>query len=86
MPAKNVIYTAQWDANDGVAYTVETYKMKADGSYDKTTETLYGTAGDTAVYAVKDYEGFTFTSGTNYNADANTISGTSGNGIACERL
>jgi len=77
MPAANVIYTAQWEANSGVAYTVETYKMKSDGtSYDKTTETLYGTAGETAVYAVKDYEGFTFASGTNYNAEANTISGT----------
>ena len=77
MPAANVIYTAQWQANSGVAYTVETYKMKSDGTtYDKTVETLYGTADETAVYAVKDYEGFTFQSGTNYNADANTISGT----------
>ena len=82
MPAANVIYTAQWQANSGVAYTVETYKMKSDGTtYDKTVETLYGTTDETAVYAVKDYEGFTFQSGTNYNADANTISGTiNGNG------
>ncbi|MBR4857813.1 MAG: InlB B-repeat-containing protein, partial [Clostridia bacterium] len=70
-------YYAVFEANDGIVYKVETYKMATDGeTYELvSTEEFTGTAGDTAKYAVKDYEGFTFESGTNYDADANTISG-----------
>ncbi|MBQ2842223.1 MAG: InlB B-repeat-containing protein [Clostridia bacterium] len=77
MPAENKTFTAIWEANSGIGYTVKTYKQVIGGTdYDISEEPFTGKAGDTATYAVKSYEGFTFTTGTNYNADANTVSGT----------
>ncbi|MBQ2842147.1 MAG: InlB B-repeat-containing protein, partial [Clostridia bacterium] len=75
-------YNAVFTANSGIGYVVKTYKMNTDGeTYTMTEEDFTGTAGDTATYAVKTLEGFTFEKGTNYNEDANTISGTiSGDG------
>ena len=71
-------YDAVYSANGGITYKVETYMMATDGvTYELAyTEDFTGIAGDTATYGVKTYEGFTFVSGTNYDADANTISGT----------
>ncbi len=72
-------YDAVYSANGGIVYKVETYMMDTEGNYPDspaTTEEFTGIAGDTATYGVKTYEGFTFVSGTNYDADANTVSGT----------
>ncbi len=70
MPAKNVVYTAQWTANSGIAYVVKTYKMNLDGTtYAETSETLYGIAGETATAEVPAVDGFTF------NAAKSTVSG-----------
>lgn len=64
-------YYAVFRANDGIAYTVETYQLATDGvTYEKTDEeTLYGVAGDTATAATPVIEGFT------YNANISTITG-----------
>ncbi len=71
MPAESVVYTAKWTANDGVAYTVKTFKMNLDGTtYAESSETLYGTTGNEAVASTPAIEGFT------YNAEKSTISGT----------
>ncbi len=72
MPAENVVYTAQWTANDGIAYTVETYKMNLDGAtYAMTSETLYGKAGEPVSAETPEIEGFTH----NPDAEGTKLSG-----------
>ncbi len=62
-------YDAVFNANSGIAYTVETYKMGTDGKYVMSTpETFYGVAGVTATAETPEITGFTF------NADASTVS------------
>ncbi len=62
-------YDAVFNANSGIAYKVETYKMGTDGKYVMSTpETFYGVAGETATAATPELTGFTF------NAEASTVS------------
>ena len=62
MISKNVVYTAQWNANDGIAYHVEIYKMATDGKTYELDNTLNytGVAGRTATYEAKAVTGFTY--------------------------
>ncbi|MGE5473290.1 MAG: InlB B-repeat-containing protein [Ignavibacteriales bacterium] len=61
MPAANTTYTAQWTANENIAYTVNHYQQNLDDE-DYTlheTENLTGTADVDVTPAVKNYTGFT---------------------------
>ncbi len=51
-------FYAQWIAADDVAYIVETYTMKPDGTYDLAKTAHEGTTGETVAVAVSDAEGF----------------------------
>lgn len=50
MGENSLVYTAQWEGNEGIAYTVYKYFEKLDksGWEDAKTETLTGTAGEDA--------------------------------------
>ncbi len=52
-------FTAEWVSESDVQYAVETYTMNTFGEYEKSTQTLNGTAGEmiTAEYEISD--GFT---------------------------
>ncbi|MCR4647791.1 MAG: InlB B-repeat-containing protein [Lachnospiraceae bacterium] len=53
---------ARWSANTNTKYTVEHYKQKLDGTYNKTAsekETLTGTTNASVTPAVKEYTGYT---------------------------
>ena len=70
MPAEDMTLTATWTALGNIAYTVITYTMNSDGTtYAESSETLYGTAGETATAKTPAKEGFTL------NAEKSTISG-----------
>lgn len=51
-------FYAQWIAADDVAYNVETYTMKTDGTYDLVKTAHEGTTGETVAVEVSDAEGF----------------------------
>ncbi len=70
MTTAGATYTAQFEGNEGVEYTVETYKMDIGGkTYTMTDETLTGKAGETATAATPAIDGFT------YDASQSEISG-----------
>ena len=51
-------FYAKWIAADDVAYTVETYTMKPDGTYDLVTTAHEGTTGETVEAVINEAEGF----------------------------
>lgn len=79
MPSENVTYVPNWKPADGVAYTVETFMMNADGTdYDKTVAVKYGTTGETVTADTEEKEGFTFAAESSIvsaviNADGSTV-------------
>ena len=62
-------FYAAWVNADDIAYTVETYTMKTDGTYALTTTSHTGTTGETATAEVSVPEGFTFNGGKSVVSD-----------------
>ena len=63
MPAKNLEFTADWNANTGIAYVVEIYEMNTDGKTYPATATEKnilndGVVGETVTIAPDAREGF----------------------------
>lgn len=58
MSEQDKTFYAQWIASSDVAYTVETYLMMADGTYNLTTTAYEGTTGETVSYEYVTPEGF----------------------------
>ncbi len=90
MPGRSVVFTAQWAPNDGTAYTVEHYKVSADGS----TATLVGqplqlaaTTGTTVQAEALSIPGYTYQPNFNENGMTTVASGTvAGNGSLVLKL
>lgn len=59
MPDNDVELVAEWTANQGIPYTINTYKEKLDGTYDLVTETLYGSTDSPITVNPETVEGFT---------------------------
>lgn len=60
---KDMVYVAQWQANDDTQYTVEHYFQQKDGSYELAedyTQHLTGVTGELAVYTPKNIQGYKY--------------------------
>ena len=76
-------YTAVWQENDGVAYTVEYYveKIESASKYVSTnytlkeTKNLSGTTNQEVTAEIKDYTGFTYDSSLRFNNVTGNIQG-----------
>ncbi|MCL2810348.1 MAG: InlB B-repeat-containing protein [Clostridia bacterium] len=73
MPDNSVAFTGYWTVNTDTAYTVEHYKIGADGTpVLADTEDLAGTTGEAVNASQKTYEGYTYSD----TLSATTKSGT----------
>ncbi|MBQ6265449.1 MAG: InlB B-repeat-containing protein, partial [Clostridia bacterium] len=69
MPAENLILNGSFSAETDTGYTVETYVMNLSGEYDKTSESLTGTTGETVAAE------YTVTEGFSLNTDKSELEG-----------
>lgn len=89
MPGKNVVFTAQWKANDGTAYTVEHYKVSSDGRsatlYESTP--LAAATGATVTAEALAIPGYIYQPSFNQNGMSTVASGAvAGNGSLVLKL